>query len=90
MLGGISIWQLLIVFVIVILVFGTKKLRNLGGDLGGAVKGFKNAISEDPKKAEEEKAADLQQSLALDEKDATFDSAAEKQSAEKQKDQDKK
>ncbi|CCK77488.1 Integral membrane protein TatA [Oleispira antarctica RB-8] len=90
MLGGISIWQLLIVFVIVILVFGTKKLRNLGGDLGGAVKGFKNAISEDPKKAEEEKAAELQQSLSLDEKDATFDGTAEKQTAEKQKDQDKK
>jgi sec-independent protein translocase protein TatA len=84
MLGGISIWQLLIVFVIVILVFGTKKLRNLGGDLGGAVKGFKNAINEDPaKKAEEEKTAD-QQSIALEEKDATFDSTVEKQSAEKQ------
>lgn len=84
MLGGISIWQLLIVFVIVILVFGTKKLRNLGGDLGGAVKGFKNAINEDPaKKADDEKTAE-QQSIALEEKDATFDSAVEKQSAEKQ------
>lgn len=89
MLGGISIWQLLIVFVIVILVFGTKKLRNLGGDLGGAVKGFKNAINEDPKKTEEEKAADLQQSIVHEEKDATFDSATEKSAAEKQKDQDK-
>lgn len=87
MLGGISIWQLLIIFVIVILIFGTKKLRNLGGDLGGAVKGFKNAINEDPKKAEEEKAADQQQSIAHDEKDATFDNTAEKQAAEKQKDQ---
>ena len=87
MLGGISIWQLLIVFVIVILIFGTKKLRNLGGDLGGAVKGFKNAINEDPKKAEEEKDAKAQQSLAHDEKDATFEQAPEKQSAEKQKDQ---
>ena len=84
MLGGISIWQLLIVFVIVILVFGTKKLRNLGGDLGGAVKGFKNAINEDPaKKADDEKTAE-QQSIALEEKDATFDNAVEKQSAEKQ------
>jgi sec-independent protein translocase protein TatA len=87
MLGGISIWQLLIVFVIVILVFGTKKLRNLGGDLGGAVKGFKNAINEDPtKKADEEKTAE-QQSITLEEKDATFDSTAEKQAADKQKDQ---
>lgn len=46
-LGGISIWQLLIVLVIVALIFGTKKLRGIGGDLGGAVKGFKKAIDED-------------------------------------------
>lgn len=80
MLGGISIWQLLIVFVIVILIFGTKKLRNLGGDLGGAVKGFKNAINEDPKKDEDES----QKSLEHEEKDATFETTSEKQ-----KDQDK-
>lgn len=47
---GISIWQLLIVLVIVLLLFGTKRLRNLGGDLGGAIKGFKKAISEDEQK----------------------------------------
>lgn len=47
-LGGISIWQLLIILVIVALIFGTKKLRNIGGDLGGAVKGFKKAIDGDP------------------------------------------
>jgi sec-independent protein translocase protein TatA len=46
-MGGISIWQLLIIAVIVILLFGTKKLRGIGGDLGGAVKGFKKAMSED-------------------------------------------
>ena len=46
-LGGISIWQLLIVLVIVALIFGTKKLRGIGGDLGGAVKGFKKAIDDD-------------------------------------------
>lgn len=40
-MGGISIWQLLIIAVIVILLFGTKKLRGMGGDLGSAVKGFK-------------------------------------------------
>ena len=45
--GGISIWQLLIILVIVLLLFGTKKLRNLGGDLGGAVRGFKKAVSEE-------------------------------------------
>ena len=43
---GISIWQLVIVLGIVILLFGTKKLRNLGGDIGSAVKGFKSAIKE--------------------------------------------
>ncbi len=43
---GISIWQLVIILAIVILLFGTKKLKNIGNDLGGAVKGFKNAIKE--------------------------------------------
>lgn len=46
-LGGISIWQLLIVAAIVIMLFGTKKLRGLGGDLGGAIKGFKQAMAEE-------------------------------------------
>jgi sec-independent protein translocase protein TatA len=46
-LGGISMWQLLIVLAIIILIFGTKKLRGMGGDIGGAVKGFKKAMSED-------------------------------------------
>lgn len=46
-MGGISIWQLLIVAVIVVLLFGTKKLRNLGGDLGSAVKGFKSAMGDE-------------------------------------------
>ncbi len=45
---GISIWQLLIVLGIVILIFGTKKLRNMGKDVGGAVKGFKSAMKENP------------------------------------------
>lgn len=46
-LGGISIWQLLIILLIVVMLFGTKKLRNLGSDLGGALKGFKSAMKED-------------------------------------------
>jgi sec-independent protein translocase protein TatA len=55
-MGGISIWQLLIIALIVILLFGTKKLRSLGGDLGGAVKGFKNAMSSgDDKPSQEDK-----------------------------------
>lgn len=48
-LGGIGIWQLLIVLLIVVMLFGTKKLRNLGSDLGGALKGFKTAMSDDEK-----------------------------------------
>ena len=44
---GISIWQLLIVLGIIILLFGTKKLRNLGGDLGSAIKGFRKGMSDD-------------------------------------------
>ncbi len=42
--GGISIWQLLIVLAIIVLLFGTKKLRNVGGDLGTAIKNFKQAM----------------------------------------------
>lgn len=45
-MGGISIWQLVIILVIILLIFGTKKLRNLGSDLGGALKGFKSAMDE--------------------------------------------
>ncbi|WP_421867433.1 Sec-independent protein translocase subunit TatA [Motiliproteus sp.] len=56
--GGISVWQLLIVLLIVVLLFGTKKFRNIGGDLGNAVKGFKKAMKDDeePKKIEKEDA----------------------------------
>lgn len=46
-MGGISIWQLLIIVLIVVLLFGTKKLKNLGSDLGESVKGFKKAMSDD-------------------------------------------
>lgn len=46
MFGGISVWQLLIVLVIVLLLFGTKRLKNLGSDLGSAIKGFKKAVDD--------------------------------------------
>lgn len=46
-MGSFSIWHWLIVLVVVLVVFGTKKLRNIGGDLGGAVKGFKEAVKEE-------------------------------------------
>ena len=49
-MGSFSIWHWLIVLVIVLLIFGTKKLRNIGSDLGGAVKGFKEGMKEDAPK----------------------------------------
>lgn len=65
MLSNISIWQLLIVLVIVIAIFGTKRLRTLGSDLGGAVKGFRSAVED----------AEKDPSPELDDKseDASFD-----------------
>jgi len=45
-MGSLSIWHWLIVLVIVMLIFGTKKLRNIGADLGGAVRGFKDGMRE--------------------------------------------
>ncbi|MFA5242011.1 MAG: Sec-independent protein translocase subunit TatA [Sulfuricella sp.] len=48
-MGSFSIWHWLVVLVIVLLIFGTKKLRNMGGDLGGAVKNFKEAVKEEEK-----------------------------------------
>jgi sec-independent protein translocase protein TatA len=51
-MGSFSIWHWLIVLVIILLVFGTKKLRNIGSDLGGAVKGFKDGMKEGDKAAE--------------------------------------
>ncbi len=53
-LGGISIWQLLIVLAIVIMLFGTKRLRTLGSDLGSAVKGFRSSMSDDDAKNAED------------------------------------
>ena len=60
---GISIWQLLIVLAIVLLLFGTKKLKNLGSDMGGAIRGFKKAVKDgeqdDKEKLEENKQANV-------------------------------
>jgi len=55
MIGGISVTQLLILLVIVALVFGTKRLRNIGSDLGSAVKGFRKGIEDEPEDKEPEK-----------------------------------
>jgi len=51
-IGGISIWQLLIILLIVVMIFGTKRLKNIGSDLGGAVKGFKDSMSDEDEKAQ--------------------------------------
>lgn len=78
MLGNISIWQLLIVLLIVIAIFGTKKLRNMGSDVGEAVRGFRNAMDDADKEPE-------QKNLPHgEEKDADFDTRTpESQSSSK-------
>ncbi|MBK7024736.1 MAG: Sec-independent protein translocase subunit TatA [Sulfuritalea sp.] len=60
-MGSFSIWHWLIVLVIVMLVFGTKKLRNVGSDLGGAVKGFKDGMKDAGADKSSEKSAEPQQ-----------------------------
>lgn len=72
MFGNISIWQLLIVLAIIVLLFGTKKLRGIGSDLGSAVKGFRNSIKDAP---EDDSTEPSQQPQQLNEK-AKTDSAA--------------
>jgi sec-independent protein translocase protein TatA len=64
-IGGISMWQLLILLLIVVLVFGTKRLRNMGGDLGAAVKGFRKGMEEVKDEPEEKLEPDQ---IAADEK----------------------
>jgi sec-independent protein translocase protein TatA len=63
-----NIWQLAIVLLIVVLIFGTKRLKSIGSDLGGAIKGFKKAIDTDEAKASDES----QKTLESDEQDADF------------------
>ena len=66
-IGGISIWQLLIILAIVIMLFGTKRLRTLGSDLGSAVKGFRKSMSDD---AETDPAGDARETEDNNEKAA--------------------
>lgn len=54
---GLSIWHLLVVLIIALVIFGTKKIRNLGGDLGGAIKNFKSAMRDEDAEAAAEKPA---------------------------------
>ena len=59
--GGISMWQLLIILLIVVLIFGTKRLKTLGGDLGGAMKSFRKAMDSEEKEVEIEKLSESSQ-----------------------------
>jgi sec-independent protein translocase protein TatA len=74
-MGGISIWQLLIILVIVLLLFGTKRLKNIGSDLGGAVKGFRSAMG-DANKDDDAKQLDDGKAERSAEADATAGAGA--------------
>ena len=52
--GGISIWQLLIIFLVVLLIFGSGKLKSLGSDLGSSIKGFKKAVKDEDSEEKED------------------------------------
>lgn len=77
-LGGISLWQLLIVLLIVVLLFGTKKLGSIGGDLGKAVKGFRRAMGDADKDEDDE-------AKRLDEPDAEFSETHREREADSSK-----
>ena len=68
-MGSFSIWHWLIVLVIVLLIFGTKKLRNLGSDLGGAVKGFKDGMKGDEAAAKKPEIAESRSTIEGEVKD---------------------
>ncbi|MFM1886528.1 MAG: Sec-independent protein translocase subunit TatA [Pseudomonadota bacterium] len=75
-MGGIGMKEILIILVIVLLVFGTKKLKNIGSDLGGAVRGFKDAMSKGEAEAEaEDKAEPKQLKQQAGQPDAEFPEA---------------
>jgi sec-independent protein translocase protein TatA len=77
MVGGISGWQLLILLLIVVLVFGTKRLRNIGSDLGSAVKGFRKGMEdEDEEQAPERLGADATPAEPIQESHEENDPAA--------------
>ena len=70
---GPSLWQLLIVLVIVLLLFGTKKLRNLGGDLGSAIKSFRGAVKDSGKDSEKEETTEKSEQLEQEPADNVVD-----------------
>jgi sec-independent protein translocase protein TatA len=76
--GGISIWQLLIILAIVLLLFGTKRLRNIGSDLGGAFKGFKKALDDEEKTDSTEKLEKAEEDKDVIEGEATREKTKDK------------
>ncbi|CAM3840765.1 MULTISPECIES: twin-arginine translocase subunit TatE [Rahnella] len=66
---GLSITKLLVVGVLIVLLFGTSKLRSLGGDLGAALRGFKKAMNDDPAPAAAEKTAEEKPAERVEHKD---------------------
>lgn len=70
---GPSLWQLLIVLVIVLLLFGTKKLRNIGGDLGSAIKSFRGAVKDGGKEETAEETAEESAKLEQETADTVID-----------------
>ncbi len=86
--GGISIWQLLIILVIVVLIFGTKKLRGMGGDLGSAIKSFKKAVKEDDGAKKDGEADEGEDKVAL-EADPPADQARSESTADTEDEKEK-
>jgi sec-independent protein translocase protein TatA len=85
-IGGISIWQLLIILVIVILLFGTKKLRNMGGDLGSAIKSFRKSVREgDDKEGGEEEDTTARREVEDQTEGRVIDAEVKKESGSKDK-----
>ena len=78
-IGGISPIQLLIIFGIVILIFGTAKLKNFGGDLGGAIRGFKKAMNDDEDKSSESSGQQARQIESENKPDAEFSEQKDKE-----------
>jgi len=81
---GISIWQLLIVLLIIVLLFGTKKIRNIGKDMGGALKGFRDAM--DNRDVQQEELEDNKVNRIIEGEVTGEESSTDK---EKEKDKDK-
>lgn len=75
-----GIWELLILLVIILLLFGTKKLRNAGGDIGSAFKNFKKAVKDEDKKIEEKHSEDHNADDQAE--DADFDKARQQEKSE--------